>query len=443
MEEKLDARLCEKIMETSPVIIFVLNKNGDIEYINKWGRHFIPFIKNIDFFNKPQTFESEFRVGGEIRIIKWWCRKEMDKKTLVAGVDITHRRRLERALAILRRVNHAILKAKSKKTMLEEVCKIIVESGYSSAWIGLTESTSQEIVPIARAGEIDDLNNIENIIKGKQQSVKGNIYRGNRIIIRKWENGNIALFPIIYKEEIFGVLGIFAKEKNAFSEEELNILGEIASDIAQGIAIIRLAEIKRRAFYQLERNIKQFRALVDKIRNPVAVIQGYSELYSPDFQKKIEKQLTQIMSSLSILEKEWLSTEDLKKTFFEKESPPRKSSKTVLVVDDDEALRKVIELMLSDKYKVLSAKNGEEAVKLYKEHRPDIVLMDILMPQMDGITATKKIKEIDENAKIIGITAYAKQKKKEMLDAGVIMVLEKPFKKSRLLQIIENALGPP
>lgn len=440
MEGKLDTGLYEKIMEISPVIIFVLDKNGDIEYINKWGRHFIPFIKNIDFLNKPQTFESEFRIGGEIRIIKWWCRKEYEK-IFVAGVDVTHRRRVERALRILRRVNKSILKAKSKKTMLEEVCKIIVDGGYSSAWIGLVERASQEIVPIARAGEIDDLDNIENIIKGKQKLAKENIYRGNRIIIRKRENGNIALFPINYKEELFGVLGIFAKEKNAFSEEELNILGEIASDIAQGIAIIQLAEIKRRAFYQLERNIKQFRTLVDKIRNPLAVIQGYSELYNPDFQKKIEKQLAKMMNSLSILEEEWLSTEDLKKTFYEKESPIYESFRTVLVVDDDESLRKVIELMLSDRYKVLSAKNGEEAVKLYKEHRPDIVLMDILMPQMDGITATKKIKEINENAKIIGITAYAKEKKKEMLDAGVIMVLEKPFRKGRLLQIIENSLG--
>ncbi|WP_456370155.1 response regulator [Geoglobus sp.] len=74
------------------------------------------------------------------------------------------------------------------------------------------------------------------------------------------------------------------------------------------------------------------------------------------------------------------------------------------------------------------------------ELKPDIVLMDILMPEMDGITATKAIKEIDRNAKILAITAYASSKGKEMLEVGALDVIEKPIRKIQLIAKIEEYL---
>lgn len=112
----------------------------------------------------------------------------------------------------------------------------------------------------------------------------------------------------------------------------------------------------------------------------------------------------------------------------------------VLIVDDDPMVREVFEIMLSGYYEVISASNGKEAVRLYRELKPDIVLMDILMPEMDGITATKAIKTIDPNARILAITAYASSKGKEMLEVGALDVIEKPIGKIQLIAKIEEYL---
>jgi two-component system chemotaxis response regulator CheY len=78
---------------------------------------------------------------------------------------------------------------------------------------------------------------------------------------------------------------------------------------------------------------------------------------------------------------------------------------------------------------VFEAENGEEALVKYAELKPDIVLMDILMPKLDGISATKRILQDDPNAKIIVISAVGKSGlEKECLLAGAKEFIVKPFK---------------
>jgi len=69
------------------------------------------------------------------------------------------------------------------------------------------------------------------------------------------------------------------------------------------------------------------------------------------------------------------------------------------------------------------------------------VLMDVMMPVMDGVEATKEIKKIDPQAKIIGLTAYAKKRGKELLEAGAVEVIEKPFTRKQLIEAIEKYLN--
>ncbi|MCS7130737.1 MAG: response regulator [Archaeoglobaceae archaeon] len=114
--------------------------------------------------------------------------------------------------------------------------------------------------------------------------------------------------------------------------------------------------------------------------------------------------------------------------------------KWVLIVEDDSAVLEVLETMLSERYKVITATNGKEAVNNYRMFKPDIVLMDIMMPVMDGIEATKEIKSKYPNAKIIGVTAFASQKGKEILEAGALEIIEKPFTKKKLIETIEKYL---
>ncbi|MCS7143424.1 MAG: response regulator [Archaeoglobaceae archaeon] len=113
--------------------------------------------------------------------------------------------------------------------------------------------------------------------------------------------------------------------------------------------------------------------------------------------------------------------------------------RSVMIVDDETAMREILKIMLKD-YKVLEASNGREAVELYKKEKPDLVLMDIMMPVMSGIDAVKEIKKINPNAKIIAITAYASSKGEKAIEAGVDRILKKPFTRKEILKIIEDFL---
>jgi CheY-like chemotaxis protein len=107
----------------------------------------------------------------------------------------------------------------------------------------------------------------------------------------------------------------------------------------------------------------------------------------------------------------------------------------ILVVDDDYAMRDLLKLMLKD-YEVYEAENGREAIEVFRSTRPDIVLMDIMMPEMDGIAATQELLKMDSNTVIIGVTAFASHKGREILKAGARDVIEKPFTKKKLIETL-------
>lgn len=119
-------------------------------------------------------------------------------------------------------------------------------------------------------------------------------------------------------------------------------------------------------------------------------------------------------------------------------------AKKVLIVDDAAFMRMMIKDILSKNgYEVAGeADNGARAVEKYKELTPDLVLMDITMPEMNGIDAVKNIKAIDPGAKIVMCSAMGQQAMViESIQAGARDFIVKPFQADRVLEAVRKVLG--
>lgn len=114
----------------------------------------------------------------------------------------------------------------------------------------------------------------------------------------------------------------------------------------------------------------------------------------------------------------------------------------LLIVDDAPyVLNALTDSLSAHGHEVYGAVNGEEALKKYAQVNPDIVLMDVLMPKLDGVSATRYLIERDPKAKIIIVTAMGKRGlENECIKAGASGFIIKPFKIKDLLKII-NSLG--
>ena len=114
----------------------------------------------------------------------------------------------------------------------------------------------------------------------------------------------------------------------------------------------------------------------------------------------------------------------------------------VLIADDSEFMRSLLREILEDRYEVVGeAENGVEAVELYEETDPDLVMMDIVMPIRDGIEATDEITTTDPNARVIMCTSVGQEEKmKSAVKAGADGYITKPFQKPNVLEEIGNVI---
>jgi len=114
----------------------------------------------------------------------------------------------------------------------------------------------------------------------------------------------------------------------------------------------------------------------------------------------------------------------------------------ILVVDDSEFMRKVLRNILeAGGHKVIEAKNADEALEKYVREGADIVTMDIVMPDMDGIEAVKRLKEFSNKVKIIMISALGHQKTvMRSLEAGAVDFIIKPFTADDVLESVNAVL---
>jgi two-component system chemotaxis response regulator CheY len=116
----------------------------------------------------------------------------------------------------------------------------------------------------------------------------------------------------------------------------------------------------------------------------------------------------------------------------------------LLIVDDSSIMRRAIEKYLSGLSLEIcgSASNGSEALELFRKHNPDVVTMDITMPQMDGLTSLEQMKKIRPEVKVIIISALSDQATGlKALKLGASAFIPKPFTETQIVEELKRVLG--
>ncbi|RLI70432.1 hypothetical protein DRO97_10860, partial [Archaeoglobales archaeon] len=241
MSEEMRQRIASEIMPRLMKHGFV--QNVELTLIRKDGTNF-PALMSLSLLKG-----ADGKPAGIITVIR----------------DITEMKRVERALKVLSKVNQAIAQAKNEKELLNKACGISVEEGgYVFAWIGYTME-DKTVKPVAKAG----INGYLDVIKVTwDESETGKGPTGTAIRTKKpsvmraiatdplfepWREealkkgyaSSIAL-PLIYRDNVFGALNIYSDEKDAFDEKEVELLKELADNLAYGIAVIREIKEKER-----------------------------------------------------------------------------------------------------------------------------------------------------------------------------------------------------
>lgn len=183
-----------------------------------------------------------------------------------------------RALKVLSRSNQALIHAEEESKLLRQVCQIAVDSGYLLAWVGYAEDDEKRTVrPVAQFGYEDGYLEILDItwadtergrgptgtaIRTAKPAICNNIQTDPQFspwrkqAIKRGYASSIA-FPLVYQEKRVGALNIYAREPDAFDEEEVRLLGELASDLTYGIVSLHTAVERKRAEEKLKKRLEE------------------------------------------------------------------------------------------------------------------------------------------------------------------------------------------
>ncbi|MDD5423635.1 MAG: response regulator [Candidatus Omnitrophica bacterium] len=116
--------------------------------------------------------------------------------------------------------------------------------------------------------------------------------------------------------------------------------------------------------------------------------------------------------------------------------------KTVLICDDEEGVREALKLILEDDYDLSFAISGPEAIEKIRQGLPDLVILDIKMPKMNGLEALKHIKKLSPNTKVIIASGYKSvETAQESIKNGASDYLVKPFDSKLVLEAVKTVVG--
>jgi len=119
-------------------------------------------------------------------------------------------------------------------------------------------------------------------------------------------------------------------------------------------------------------------------------------------------------------------------------------TKKILIADDSLFMRSVLRDILSDKYEIVEAETGLKATQQFEKEKPDLTLLDIIMPEgeEEGVTVLQKIREADPGARVVMITAIGQDSVMEKCKKlGVVDYIVKPFDREEIIKIAQKYLG--
>ncbi|MDD4182680.1 MAG: response regulator [Candidatus Omnitrophica bacterium] len=118
--------------------------------------------------------------------------------------------------------------------------------------------------------------------------------------------------------------------------------------------------------------------------------------------------------------------------------------RTILICDDEEGVRESLNLILGEEYKVDFVNNGNEALQYLSKTNPDLVIMDIKMPQKNGLETLKELRQKKPNLKVIMVTGYQSvETAAEASKCGILEYITKPFESSLVKETVQKALKSP
>lgn len=278
--------------------------------LNTWGNLLHPddvpiMLERLERFQQHLSAVSEYRVITKSGEVRWLCDHGQpvwseDENRLVriygAVQDITEQKNVEHALQRANRAyrtlsecNQAVVRASDEPSLLHSVCQAIVEvGGYRLAWVGLAEhDDAKTIRPVAKVGEdggyLTQLQFSWDMSGQGGQTAGEAIRSGQAQVIQhivqdpryaQWKDEakrlNIAstvFLPLIYDDVVLGILNIYAQEPDAFDAKEMDLMMELAGDLAYGIAALRRREEHERAERELAVYREQLEELVEQRTN--------------------------------------------------------------------------------------------------------------------------------------------------------------------------------
>jgi len=273
-------------------------------------------------------------------------------------------RRTSRALKALSDCNQALMHAREESFFLNEICRIIVEiGGYPVAWIGFAEEDEYETVrPMARWGVEEEY--VEKFTVSCTDDERGpgstgtafrtgkiSIWRNsaNDPIATSWRDelmrygiGSIISLPVIVQDQVIGAITIAAKDSDAFDEEELKLLEELAGDLSYGIEMLRIQTAHSKAEELLVKANREWERTFDSITDLIMVL---------DTEHRIVKANKSMLDALGLAGQEIVG-----KTCYElvhdTESPPSFCPHSKLLCDGLEHEEEVFEPRLDGTYDI-------------------------------------------------------------------------------------------